>query len=245
MAPGGSCWTFAKMRVLVVEDQTDVGEVFVDFLVELGHQPLLVRSAEAALGKLVTERPDTIILDVHLPGMTGLDFLQLRPIRESGVPVVVVSGVATEHQARECLRLGAVDFVAKPVRLDRLKEVLAYLEPHALHRRSAEKVKQPNRRRSTRAALQLSVQVVEYTGREWHTTTLDVSPLGMKVRPVDGVTPGHAVKLAFTPDDGGPRVDVMALLVRSDADGHSFHFVNLPDTEFERLSAVFGRAHRR
>ena len=232
------------MRVLVVEDQTDVGAVFVDFLVELGHQPLLVRSAEAALGKLVTERPDTIILDVHLPGMTGLDFLQLRPIKESGVPVVVVSGVATEHQARECLRLGAVDFVAKPVRLERLKEVLAYLEPHAAHRRTADSERQRNRRRSARAALNLPVKVVEYTGREWSTTTLDVSPLGMKVRVVAGVTPGHAVKLAFSPDDGGGRVDVMALLVRSDADGHSFHFVNLADTDFERLTAYLGRVPR-
>jgi DNA-binding response OmpR family regulator len=232
------------MRVLVVEDQTDVGAVFVDFLVELGHQPLLVRSAEAALGKLVTERPDTIILDVHLPGMTGLDFLQLRPIKESGVPVVVVSGVATEHQARECLRLGAVDFVAKPVRLERLKEVLAYLEPHAVHRATADREKQPNRRRSARASLKLPVKVVEYTGREWSTTTVDVSPLGMKVRVVDGVAPGHAVKLAFSPDDGGPRVDVMALLVRSDTDGHSFHFVNLADTDFERLTAFLGHARR-
>ena len=233
------------MRVLVVEDQTDVGAVFVDFLVELGHQPLLVRSAEAALGKLVTERPDTIILDVHLPGMTGLDFLQLRPIKESGVPIVVVSGVATEHQARECLRLGAVDFVAKPVRLERLKEVLAYLEPHATHRRTADPEKHRNRRRSARASLTLPVKVVEYTGREWSTSTIDVSPLGMKVRVVEGVTPGHAVKLAFSPDDGGARVDVMALLVRSDADGHSFHFVNLTDSDFERLKAFLARAQRR
>ena len=83
------------MRVLVVEDEPDLGDVFRDFLLELGHQPLVVRSAEAALGKLHTERPDAIILDVHLPGMSGLDFLQLRLVRELGVPIVAVSGVAT------------------------------------------------------------------------------------------------------------------------------------------------------
>jgi DNA-binding response OmpR family regulator len=104
------------MRVLVVEDETDLGEVFRDFLSELGHQPVLVRSAEAALGKLQSDRPDAIILDIHLPGMSGLDFLQLRPVREAGLPIVAVSGVATESQARECLRLGALDFVGKPVR---------------------------------------------------------------------------------------------------------------------------------
>src|SRR5207245_647384 len=122
------------MRVLVVEDETDLGEVFRDFLSELGHQPVLVRSAEAALGKLQTDRPDAIILDIHLPGMSGLDFLQLRPVRESGLPIVAVSGVATESQARECLRLGALDFVGRPVPLERLHDVLLFLEPHAISR---------------------------------------------------------------------------------------------------------------
>ncbi len=123
------------MRVLVVEDEPDVGDVFIDYLLELGHQPLLVRSAEAALGTLASELPDAILLDINLPGMSGLDFLQLAPIRESGVPIIAVSGVATESQARECLRLGAVDFVGKPLPLARLQEVLGYIEPHALRAR--------------------------------------------------------------------------------------------------------------
>src|SRR5207249_9890024 len=100
-----------------------------------GHQPVLVRRAEAALGKLQTDRPDAIILDIHLPGMSGLDFLQLRPVRETGLPIVAVSGVATESQARECLRLGALDFVGKPVPPERLRDVLVCLEPSAISRR--------------------------------------------------------------------------------------------------------------
>src|SRR5436309_7092683 len=108
------------MRVLVVEDEPDLGDLLGDFLLDLGHHPLVVRSAEAALGKLQTERPDAIILDVHLPGMSGLDFLQLRLVRELGVPIVAVSGVATESQARECLHLGATDFVGKDRKSTRL-----------------------------------------------------------------------------------------------------------------------------
>ena len=149
------------MRVLVVEDEQDVGDVFLDYLVELGHQPLLVRTAEAALGKLVTERPDAIIVDVNLPGMSGLEFLQLRPIRESGVPVVAVSGVASESQARECLRLGAVDFVGKPLPFERLQEVLTYLEPHALDRRLSPDEARRDRRHAPRAPLTVPVRVVE------------------------------------------------------------------------------------
>ena len=81
------------MRVLVVEDQVDLGDVFRDFLVELGHHPLVVHTAEAALASLQTERLDAILLDVQLPGMSGIDFLQLRPVRALGVPIVAVSGV--------------------------------------------------------------------------------------------------------------------------------------------------------
>ena len=55
------------MRVLVVEDEEDVGGVFRDFLSELGHQALVVPSAEAALDTLTSQRPDAIILDIHLP----------------------------------------------------------------------------------------------------------------------------------------------------------------------------------
>ncbi|MGH7312332.1 MAG: response regulator, partial [Candidatus Rokuibacteriota bacterium] len=122
------------MRVLIVEDEPDVGAVFRDFLLELGHEPVLVGTAEAALSRLETDRPDAVLLDITLPGLSGLEFLQLRPVRDSGLPIVAVSGVATESQARQCLRLGAMDFIGKPVALNRLGEVLAYLEPHALQR---------------------------------------------------------------------------------------------------------------
>ena len=89
------------MRVLVVEDQVDLGDVFRDYLFELGHQPVVVHSAEATLARLKTDRPDAILLDVQLPGMSGLDFLQLRPVRALGVPIVAVSGVVNESQRRE------------------------------------------------------------------------------------------------------------------------------------------------
>jgi hypothetical protein len=68
-----------------------------------------------------------VLLDIHLPGMSGLDFLRL--VQTSRIPVVAISGVVTEDQARECLRLGAIDFVQKPVPFEHLKEILACLEP--------------------------------------------------------------------------------------------------------------------
>lgn len=228
------------MRVLVVEDEEAVGDVFLDYLLELGHQPSLVRSAEAALGKLQTERPDAIILDIHLPGMSGIDFLQLRPIRESGVPIVAVSGVATESQARECLRLGALDFVGKPVPLDRLSEVLGFIEPHALNRRLDERGRFVERRRSARIETSMPVRVTEYNGAEWQATAANLSPFGMKIKCRAPIRPGNAVKLSFALPDSGPPVHVMSLLVRQDADGFAFFFVNLTASDFQRLNQLGG-----
>lgn len=227
------------MKVLVVEDELDVGAVFSDFLIELGHEPVLARSAEAALAKLQTSNPDAIILDMHLPGMSGLEFLSLRPIRERGLPIVAVSGVATEAQARECLRLGAVDFVGKPVPFERLRVVLAFIEPHALVRNDEEAGQRVERRRA-RASIALPVRVTEYSGVEWKTHSMNVSPFGIKIRRAGDIRPGGAAKLSLTLPDGDVPIEVMSLLIRQDADGYAFYFVNLLGLEYERLSALGG-----
>src|SRR5262249_40904438 len=130
----GRARVMSALRILVVEDDERLAEIFRDFIAELGYQPIVVGSAEAALEALASARPDTILLDVRLPGMGGVEFLRLRAVRASGVRVVVVWGVAPEVEARACLKLGALDFIRKPVTLERLGQVLAYLGPFALSR---------------------------------------------------------------------------------------------------------------
>jgi CheY-like chemotaxis protein len=232
------------MRVLVVEDEEVLSEVFRDFLTELGHQPVMVRSAEAALGTLETERPDAIILDIHLPGMSGLDFMQLRPIRESGLPIVAVSGIVTESQARECLRLGALDFVGKPVPLERLQDVLTYLEPHALHRTREAAAQQVERRQAPRVRASLPVVLREYRGSAWDGTCIEISATGMKVRTDAALAVGTAVKCGFTPADSGEPIDVISIVVRRDATGTVLSFVNLPAHEQRRLGELVRRTSR-
>lgn len=231
------------MRVLVVEDEVDVADVFSDYLTELGHEPTVVRSAEAALGRLQTDRPDAILLDLNLPGMSGVEFLQLKRIRDAGVPIVAVSGVATESQARECLRLGAMDFVGKPIALDRLDAVLQCLEPHALEHRLGQVLRE-DRRRSPRVPVTLPVFVTEYGNAAWHATATDLSPHALKIRAREPVRPGHAVRLTFTLPDGGPSLTVMALLTREDPDGFTFFFVNPTPAEAQRLTDLVARLTR-
>ena len=61
--------TANPMRVLVIDDDQAVCEVFGEFLHEIGHDPVITHTAETALDTLRDERPDAVLLDVCLPGM--------------------------------------------------------------------------------------------------------------------------------------------------------------------------------
>jgi len=223
------------MRVLIVEDEADLARVFRDFLVELGHEPVVVASAEAALPVLEATALDAIILDFQLPGLSGLEFLALPAVRESGVPVVAVSGVATESQARECLRLGAFEFLAKPVALRRLGDVLACVEAHALHRELARLGKGPERRRAERVPVRIPVRVATYDGAEWEGWALDLSPFGVRVGIEAALDAASTASLHLSLPDGGPPVRVASLLVRKAEEGHAFYFVNLTAEDYDRI----------
>ncbi len=223
-------------RVLVVDDDEETAAFLRDLLPEFGYEPVLVRSAEAARRALDTEHPDVILLDLRLPLMSGLDFLQLDRVRESRLPIVVVSGVATEEEARECLRRGALDFIGKPLNVALLRQILLYAEVQALRARVADTWPAVDRRRSLRPHLRIPVRAFQYDGTEWEGTCVDVSTFGVKVRPEGSIIPEPAVRLYFRPPDGGPGLYLLSILVRgADPGTYAFRFVNLTETEFQRL----------
>jgi DNA-binding response OmpR family regulator len=228
------------MRVLIVEDDVAVGELLQGFVRDLGHESELVPSAEAALQRLQKNRPELVLLDLRLPGMSGLDFLQLRPVQDSRVPIVVISGVATEHEAQMCLRLGALDFVPKPLPLEHLRAILEHFEPHVLTQTRELAGRAVERRRSPRVRVALPVQVRDYHGNEWETTSVDLSATSVKVVATGLAQPGPAVELSFTPP-GEERLRVVSLLIRVDLDGYVFYFANLTDGQLERLTRLVRR----
>src|SRR5205814_951293 len=215
------------MRVLIVEDDQTLCGVFEEFLSEIGHQALVVHTAEAALEALRAERPDVILLDICLPGMSGLDFLSLPVVRELRVPTLVISGGVNESQAQESLRLGAFDFMGKPVALQRLAEVLACLEPRPSARGPG--VQPRERRRAPRASVALPVRARERSGAEWESTSANLSTSGIKVHAIGSMRPGPETTLTLTLPDGGARLEVESVLVRADLDGYAFYFLNLTD----------------
>lgn len=117
------------MRVLLAEDDDGVADALTEALYEHGHLPARVRRGEEVLVR--HRQADLLLLDLGLPDLDGLEVLRkLRAV--SGLPVVVLTARGDERSVVRGLRLGADDYLVKPVRL---AELLARIE--AVTRRAA------------------------------------------------------------------------------------------------------------
>lgn len=122
-------------KVLVVEDDERVRTLFEDALTVLGYQVTTastgVQAVELAQGQLF----DTVLCDIRMPEMDGLEILRRIKRHDPSVEVVMVTGYPTVNTAVEALKLGAYDYLAKPVRLEELQHVMARLTERRLLRR--------------------------------------------------------------------------------------------------------------
>ena len=107
--------------VLIVDDERTLARAVKGFLNESGYEAEIAGDAEEALRLLETLRPDVVFTDVRLPGMSGIDLL--RRIREfdAAIPVIIMTAHGTIEGAVEAVKLGAFDYLKKPVDLEELK----------------------------------------------------------------------------------------------------------------------------
>jgi DNA-binding response OmpR family regulator len=100
-------------RVLVIEDDPTVAEVVARYLTREGYQVTVAGDGRSGLRHITDSPPDLVVLDVMLPGMSGLEVL--RQLRDSTpVPVIMLTALSTEVDRVSGLELGADDYVAKP-----------------------------------------------------------------------------------------------------------------------------------
>lgn len=115
------------MRILVADDHAANRMVLQRMLQKAGHRAICVDGAEAVLDALAESEFDAVIVDLHMPGMSGLDMLkQLRVMQAGGprTPVVVLSADVTPESIQRCEQAGAHTFLAKPVVANRLLDTL-------------------------------------------------------------------------------------------------------------------------
>ncbi|WP_454007155.1 response regulator [Alcaligenes sp. Marseille-Q7550] len=117
-------------RILVVDDEIGIRELLSEILYDEGHTVQLAENAAQAREARLRGRPDLVLLDIWMPDTDGVSLL--KEWASQGLldmPVVMMSGHATVDTAVEATRIGAVDFLEKPITMQRLlKTVSAGLE---------------------------------------------------------------------------------------------------------------------
>jgi two-component system nitrogen regulation response regulator NtrX len=113
-----------KGLILVIDDDDIVRATSVAILRKGGYQAVDAANVAEGLRQFARLRPAGVLLDLRLPDGTGIDVLQALQREAPGTPVIVVSGVGTVSEAVEAMRVGATDFIEKPVEPDSLLRVL-------------------------------------------------------------------------------------------------------------------------
>ncbi len=124
----------AKPRILVVDDEADIRSSLRRILEYEGMEMVEASSSAEGLEQIDGDRPDAVLLDIKMPRMDGLEALAEIRKRDPDLPVVMISGHGTVATAVEATRLGAFDFMEKPLERDRVLLVLR----NALERRRLE-----------------------------------------------------------------------------------------------------------
>ena len=126
-------------QILIVEDDPKIRAGLIFQLEEEGHRATGVGDAESALAKLGNgTSPDLLLLDVRLPGISGVELLRSLSAREALPPTVIVSGEASISEAVEALQLGVHDVIEKPFSRERLVRAVANTLETASLRRSVQ-----------------------------------------------------------------------------------------------------------
>jgi DNA-binding NtrC family response regulator len=113
-------------RILVVDDEVGIRELLSEILYDEGHTVELAENAAQARAARLRSRPDLVLLDIWMPDTDGVSLL-----KEWGsqglldMPVIMMSGHATIDTAVEATRIGALDFLEKPITLQRLLKTIS------------------------------------------------------------------------------------------------------------------------
>ena len=109
-----------KFRILVIDDEKNIREGLQMALEDDGYEVLTAADGTAGLQKALSDVVDLIITDLRMPGIGGQELLRRVTSETPGVPVIVLTGHGTVETAVEAMRMGAYDFLTKPLDLDRL-----------------------------------------------------------------------------------------------------------------------------
>ncbi len=118
-------------NILIIDDEKDNTEIIKDILEDVNYSTMLARSAAEAKVILAAHHFDLILMDVWMPGQDGISLLSEWHSEGFDIPVVMMSGHAEPSDIVKAMKLGAVDFLKKPLHdfLPILRNIMTHDEP--------------------------------------------------------------------------------------------------------------------
>lgn len=114
-----------KTNILVIEDEPQVRESYIDMFSFFGYDVQAVSNGREGLALINKNGYDIVVTDLNMPEMDGLEVLQYLKKKKPYIEVIVITGFATLENAIKAMKMGAYDYVTKPVDIDHVRIVLA------------------------------------------------------------------------------------------------------------------------
>ena len=158
-----------KARILVVDDDKVSCRLFTEVLEGEGHEVRNAYSGEEALERLRGEPYDLLLVDVRMPGITGLEVTRTVRQEQPQLPIIVMTAFGSIETAVEAIQEGAVDYVSKPMNLDELKKIisraLGQRELSALSRSKVKQLEDPEQQKTIIGRSPAMVEVFKRVAR--------------------------------------------------------------------------------
>ena len=111
-------------KLLVVDDENDICDFVKSFFKDRGFNVFTALNGEEALTMAKKERPDLVLLDIKMKGMDGLAVLKHIKELDRSIKVIMVTALEDQDKVHEAYKLGACDYITKPLILDYLEQAV-------------------------------------------------------------------------------------------------------------------------
>lgn len=113
-------------KLLIVDDELDVREFTANFFRKRKFAVVLASNGHEALDLFEREKPNLVLLDIKMERMDGIEVLRLMREKIKDIPVIMVTGkeMQEDESFNRCKELGVVDYIHKPLELDKLEEIV-------------------------------------------------------------------------------------------------------------------------
>ena len=107
--------------ILIIDDNDTIREGLAHTVKKLGHEPVVAASGTAGIDAFKAKRADFVITDLKMEGASGVDVLKAITALAADVPIMLITGFGTVETAVEAMKLGAFDFLTKPIQTEVVK----------------------------------------------------------------------------------------------------------------------------